>query len=175
MVARTPTPYQIQQAMAVAAAVKERIIADDPEAVEDYKLLADMIDGESDALDIVRALIRHSIEAQALASATKARIDDLKARRDRFERRVETARNTAFAMLEALEWREKIEEPDFTAAIGKGRMSVQITDEALLPERLVRIKREPDKTAIAAELKDGDVVPGAELSNGGAVLVVRTR
>jgi hypothetical protein len=173
--ARAPTPYQIQQAMSVAAGVKARLVADDPDATEDHRLLADMIDGESDAFDIVRALIRHSIESQSLADAAKARMDDLRARKDRFERRVEAARNTAFAMLEALEWRERIEEPDFTAAIGKGRMSVRITDELLLPERLVRVKREPDKTAIAAELKDGNIVTGAELSNGSATLIVRTR
>lgn len=172
---RTPTPYQIQQAMSIAAAVKARLVADDPDAAEDHRLLADMIDGESDALDIVRALIRHSIEVQSLADAAKARVDDLRARKERFERRVETARNTAFAMLEALEWRDKIEEPDFTAAIGKGRMSVRITDETALPSHLIRVKREPDKTAIAAALKDGDVVPGAELSNGSAVLTVRTK
>ncbi len=35
--------------------------------------------------------------------------------------------------------------------------------------------REPDKAAIAAGLKNGDVVRGAEWSNGGTGLTVRTR
>lgn len=175
MSVRTPTPYQIEQAMSVAAHVKARLVADDPEAAEDHRLLADTIDGETGALDIVRALIRHSIEAQSLADAAKERAAELKARRERFERRVEAARATVLAMLEALDWREKIEEPDFTASISKGRPSVRITDETALPDTVVRIKSEPDKTAIKAAIDAGHVVPGAELSNGAATLTVRTR
>lgn len=172
---RAPTGYQVNAAMSVAEAVRASVIADNPEVADDQRLLADLIDGETEALDIVRALIRYSLEAQMMADALSARLADLRTRKDRFERQLAMARNTAAAMLEALEWREPVVEPDFTATLGRGRVSVLITDVNALPDRLVRIKREPDKTAIGVELKDGEIVPGAELSNGGSVLAVRTR
>jgi hypothetical protein len=171
---RQPSPYQIERAMSAAQALRASLTADDPAAAEDSALLADLIDGETPALDIVRALIRFGIEAQSLADATKARIDDLRARKERFERRVETARGTAFAMLEALEI-GRLEEPDFTAAISKGRPGVRIIDANLLPGCMTRTKIEPDKLAIKAALDAGKTVNGAELSNGSPTLTVRTK
>jgi hypothetical protein len=50
------------------------------------------------------------------------------------------------------------------AAVASGARSVLITDEALIPPKMMRSA--PDKAAIAKALKDGPV-PGATLSNGG--------
>ena len=41
--------------------------------------------------------------------------------------------------------------------------SVEIVDEELLPDELMRVKKAPDKSAIKAALKRGDAVPGAQL------------
>ena len=169
---KPPTPYQIQQAMAVANAVKVRIVADDPEAAEDQQLIADMIDGETNALDIVRALIRFSIESGSLADAAKERMEALKHRRDRFLQRSETARNTALAMLNALEC-GKLEEPDFTASITKGRPKLVTTGEP--PDAFARVTREWDKVAAKAAIEAGQNVEGAMLSNSPPSLTIRTK
>ena len=53
----------------------------------------------------------------------------------------------------------------FTAKLGKGRPSVVIDDEKLIPDdsEFVRWRREIDKTAIAAAIKAGKEVPGAHV------------
>ena len=46
-------------------------------------------------------------------------------------------------------------------------------DPAGLPDSLVRIKREANKTAIRQAIEAGDDVPGFSMSNGRPVLTVR--
>jgi len=67
----------------------------------------------------------------------------------------------------------KVELPVATLSIGNKAASVIITDETLLPDNLVRIKREPNKTEIKKALEAGPVA-GAMLSNGGTTLMVRS-
>lgn len=59
----------------------------------------------------------------------------------------------------------KISCPLFTIALAGGREVTVIDDENQLPDDLVRVKTEiaPDKNAIAAKLKAGELVPGAHL------------
>jgi hypothetical protein len=52
---------------------------------------------------------------------------------------------------------------------------VVITNKEALPEQFIRIKREEDKVAIKDALKRGEIVPGAELSNGGETLTIRRK
>jgi hypothetical protein len=65
---------------------------------------------------------------------------------------------------------KKVERPAATVSIAAGRPKVVITDENELPEDCVRVKREPDKARIAAQLQRGEYVPGASLSNAESVL-----
>jgi len=69
----------------------------------------------------------------------------------------------------------KFERADYTASIRPGQPHVLVTDGTALPDTMVRVKREPDKTLIGAALKAGDTVPGAELSNSAPNLTIRTR
>ncbi len=59
----------------------------------------------------------------------------------------------------------KISCPLFTITLARGREVAVIDDENQLPDELVRVKTEiaPDKSAIAAKLKAGELVPGAHL------------
>lgn len=172
---RQPSAYQIEQAMAAAGTVISALVLDDPANADDHRLIADMIEGETDAVNVVRALIRYSIEAQSLADAAKERVEALRVRKDRFERRVETARSAALSMLEALNWRETLEEPDFTVSLKQAPSKILVTDPDDLDDEFVRIKREPNKTAIGKALDGGREVKGAVRSNGGTVLSVRTK
>lgn len=60
----------------------------------------------------------------------------------------------------------KISSPLFTISLAKGRSSVQVDDESLLPEDYKRVTVSPDKTLIGKALKDGYEVPGARLAEG---------
>jgi hypothetical protein len=52
---------------------------------------------------------------------------------------------------------------------------VIITDEAALPDNVVRIKREPNKTLIRELIDQGVAVNGAELSNSEPSLAMRVK
>jgi len=50
-------------------------------------------------------------------------------------------------------------------SIRAGKASVVITDEQALPDAYIRTKREPDRVALLADLMQGEIIPGAVLSN----------
>ena len=167
-----PSGWRIEQAMSVACALRQRLLQDDPELAADETMLRDTLDGETDVYDLMRRLARFTLEAESMEEAAKARAAALAGRQKRYAARAQAARGALFAMMDAMGERT-LTDPEFTATIGRGRSSVFITDEAELPDEFVRVKREPDKTAIAAALKAGATVTGAELSNSMPTLTIK--
>lgn len=175
MLERPPSSYKVMIAGNELAQLRETLISICPDIEEDPALFADMLEAEGgDALQVVERLIEASIEAGCLADAAKERLADLVERKARFERRRDTYRMGALQVLERINLR-KLERPAWTASVSNRPPKVVITDESALDEIYVRVRREPDKAAIAAGLKNGDTVRGAELSNGGVGLTVRTK
>ena len=110
-----------------------------------------------------------------MARMAKERADALRDRGERFKRAAESARNCALAIYEAagIKKREVVE---WTASIRTGTRKVVVTDAGALESRFLRHREpEPDKTAIKAALEAGEIIDGAELSNAGPQLQVRTR
>jgi hypothetical protein len=60
-------PHQQAQAATLIRSVRERLLAEDPDIAADLDLWRDTFDGESDAIDLIRNLIRASIDADPLA------------------------------------------------------------------------------------------------------------
>jgi hypothetical protein len=75
-------------------------------------------------------------------------------------------------MLDMAELR-KVTAPSGTVSIGAKAQGVEIINPDLLPDSVMRIKKEPNRTLIGEKLKAGEDVPGATLSNGGETLIVR--
>lgn len=145
-----------------------------PELKDDEQLRADCLEGE---LDIDKALARFVAkerEADALATACKAQEDDLSMRRERFTKRSKAFRYMIESVLSAGNL-QKFELPQATLSMVSGRPKVNIYNEAQIPAHLIRVKREPDKQSIGAELIAGRPVPGATLTNGAPTLQIRTR
>ena len=69
----------------------------------------------------------------------------------------------------------KVTLPSATISVSQAAPSVVIEDEASIPERFIRIKREIDKTAINAAVKAGEEIPGVVVSNGGSRLTIRVK
>ena len=67
------SPWQQEQAATLIRSVRERLLAEDPDIAADPDLWRDTLDGESDAIDLIRNLIRASIDADLLAEATRKR------------------------------------------------------------------------------------------------------
>ena len=150
----------------------EQLLREYPDLVEDDIPLA--LETETDAVQYLRHIERLRQEAIANAKALDLVVDDLKARRDRFERRDEAFRRLMLQMLQAANLR-KIELPEATISIRNGSPKVIVIDEEAIPETFIRIKREPDKARIKVALQDGGSVPGAALSNQEDYITIRTK
>lgn len=143
---------------------------------DDEDLYQDMIEGETDALDLLDSQIASMQNDEALAEAIKAQEANLKARRERIEWRADAHKKAALLIMNAAGLK-KAERPRATISVRPGSVSVQITDEAEIPTQLMREKvtRAPDKAAIKAQLDAGETVPGAELVRGAETISVRVK
>src|SRR6188768_564861 len=121
------------------AALRERLVAIEPDIIADERLLFDTLDGETDAVDQLRRILRHGIEASVFAEALKRHVQVLEQRRARFEAREDACRASVREAMDALGISKLIAE-DFTASIVAGRPAVQIISADVLPEAFIRTK-----------------------------------
>ena len=165
-----PSPYAVEQAMSAA----QKLIAELGPDADDEILRMDTLDGATDALELVRRIVRSALDAEAMAEAAKSRMQALAARHDRFKGQADRARETAKAMLGALGVSKVLAE-DFTVSLRDGPPKLLITDERQLDEEFWRVSRSIDRPLIKAALDAGRRVEGAALSNREPVLSVRTK
>lgn len=141
---------------------------------EDEALFWDTLDGETDAAEVLDALIRQQMHDGLLCDAIKAQEARIKERRQRIEMRQDAARRMIGRVLTAA-GAKKAERPLATVSVREGNLSVRITDEASIPSQLCTVKTTtaPDKAAIKAQIEAGETVPGAILVRGDDVVTVR--
>lgn len=130
----------------------------------DNELLLGMIEGETDALELMDRLAEQALADKALVEIGSARLK-------RIEQRADRIRDLLLRMLEALEL-PKIERALYSASISH-RRNVVVTDADALPEEFVR--RAPDKVALGKALRAGQELDGAMLSNPQPSLVLTSR
>jgi hypothetical protein len=141
----------------------------------DDETLVDTLEGISELPELIRALVRSSLDDDVLIAALKQRIENMQARlsrlKDRFERKRELA---CWAMSNAEI--TKVEAEDFTLSLRQGPPRVEVTDEEKIPEEyLIPQRPKVDRAGITSALKRGDVIPGTILINGEAHIAVRVR
>lgn len=162
----------------IELATLERTIRDfidaNPELADDEELRADMLEGELDIDKVLARLVRLERETAAMAGACETQAQELTIRRDRFALRGKAFRAAMLNVMGAADLR-KFELPQATISVRSGQPSVVIVDENALPENVIRIKREPNKTAIKEALIGGHSIPGATLSNGAPSLAIRSK
>jgi hypothetical protein len=153
-----------------------------PELANDEEAWALTIESETDAHELLQKLEDKRRLALIAAAQIKGSIEglkiniinDLEARLARMDRCDEGMRKLLFKVMEMAGIRSKVF-PYSTLSIANGQQHVIITDEAIIPDVLFRIKREPDKARIKEMLKAGQTVRGAELSNAEPHLTIRTK
>lgn len=150
------------------------LIAVYPELEEDETLRADVLEGETDINNVLAKLVQEREAAYAMASGVKVPVDDLRQRKARLERRGDGYGEAIERVMNAAGL-SKVTLPNATISVSQAAPSVVIEDEASIPERFIRIKREIDKTAINAAVKAGEEIPGVTVSNGGSRLTVRVK
>src|SRR5664279_3993148 len=154
-------------------AIRDRIRAQDPQI--DEQTLADTVEGLTDLHEIVQAIIRSALADEALTAALRCRIADMQGRLERLQDRASKRRQIAKDVMVDLDLK-KLNAPDFTASIRPGTPSLMVIDEEAVP----KIYWEPSeprlrRQVLTSDLKQGEEIAGAALSNPEPVLSVRTR
>jgi len=146
-----------------------------PELASDEDFRADVIEGQTDAFEILETLCSQILEEKAFIEGVKERRKDLEARAERAFKRYETCRKLAGEIMEIADLR-KANLKEATLWLAPSPPGVVLGDLTELPEQFWRQPPpEPDKRHIKEVLLEGRRVPGATLSNQPDTLHVRTR
>lgn len=141
----------------------------------DEETLHDTLEGISDLPELIKAVVRSSLEDEVLIGALKQRVEDMQARlsrlKDRFDRKRELA---SWAMTNADI--PKIQTEDFTLSLRQGPLRLEVIDQDKVPAEFF-IPQPPrlDRSGLIGVLKRGDVVPGTILIHGEMHIAVRVR
>ena len=166
------TRNRVQLDAAIVCAEIDKLMAEHPELADDEDFRRDVIEGQTDAMEILERLADEIANNAAWAKAITERGKEIYARAARYERREDAYRKMAQRIMQAAEIR-KAELEAATLSLRAVPPSVKITNEADLPEWAWKIKREISRSEIKDRIKAGETVPGAELTNGGETLSVR--
>lgn len=143
-------------------------------AGDDDQTVIDTVDGETDAIDVLRRTVALAIEAEAHAEACKALAASYVERRKVLEDRAERYRIAVANFLQEV-GEKSVRLPEGTVSWRDAgpRLIGDIPSAADLPDNCVRLIRTKHEPSIKAAIADGLVIPGLSLSNGGAALTIR--
>jgi hypothetical protein len=162
-------PQFLQQLRAAHASLIEA----HPELATDDDFLADVIEGSTDAFEIMERLVIERREALANSEAMDKLAEDYAQISDRWTMRAENRRKLMGLVLDATGLR-KMQTPAGTVSVSPGRVSLKLADDFTPPQGYSRVKVEADKAAIKKALETGETMPGAELVTGNPIINVRT-
>lgn len=149
--------------------LKDRLLADFPELVDDPDALRDTLEGISDLPDIVGWLGRKALEAEADAATVKALARTYQDRAERKEKRSARLRDTALRLMQAAGL-TKIERPELTLSRTTTPANVLIPDPSAVPDEYCRIEKRPNKPVIKRLLESGASVNWATTTEPGETL-----
>lgn len=164
-------PREIQ----AAKALKLALGAD----AEDLELLHDMIEGETELLEMVDGVVDHIQRDQELLDGIAAREHDLKERKTRITSRQGRLRAMIEQVFVILE-QKKIERPEVTLSISKRADKIIITEEGEIPTQYWKpgdpVLDKKSLNAAAKNLTDEDEpIPGIRLEPQPPSLTIRRR
>jgi Siphovirus Gp157 len=141
----------------------------------DESTLNDTLEGLTDLHEAVGEIVRSALVDEAMVAGLKGRMGELKDRLVRFEHRAWQKRDLARGVMAECGIK-KVSAPDFTLSLRPANPGVIVTDETTIPQNYwVPQPAKLDRRAILDNLKRGEIVAGAELSNPQLSLTVRTR
>lgn len=163
--------HKLHMAIRAADVLKaqlQKIAGDDPDVIRDT------IEGEIDLRELIAVAAERNVIEGAEIEGIDALVEKLQARKDRIKTRIELRR---VAMLTAMQSGDipKLVTPAGTISRKAVPPSALILEESQIPADYWKAQ-EPrlDKKAVLDALKAGTVVPGAQLSNGGETIAIRT-
>ena len=142
---------------------------------DDEDFAADVIEGQTDFVEVVNMVAGQVGVDEALVAGIAAHIKEMTAREARIATRIERRRHALAVAFQAAGIKGSLRCPLGTVGLAATPPKVIPTDEALIPaEFWTQPAPKLNKKALAAALKSGVTVPGAELSNGGVTISIRT-
>ena len=150
------SPRALEMDMAAVDRLKA-MLGNDP----DIKLLLDMIEGQTGALEKMDRFVERIIADRALEARARARAARLKKRSD-------ILRATVLAMIEKFGV-PRVERDLYTASVGH-KAKVEITDQKAIPDDFLRVTA--NTRAIGKALRNGEKVEGAVLGNPAPYLLI---
>lgn len=157
------------------AELKERLVEAYGLEDDDQSLL-DSLEGATNLKEMIVASIRHARRKEAFAKALSELIADNRRRQQRMEHAAENVRAAVTLAMETAGL-PRVESADFTISFRQAKPAPVVTDETLLPDWAIRVKKEPNKLLINERYKfqgDDFECPGVSISNGSAGIVVRS-
>jgi hypothetical protein len=125
---------------------------------DDEDLFADMVHGETNAVEVIARLHNDRAEALELIEGIKAREGDLKARRTRLEARDKALKAAIGQVLRAVNL-PKVELPEATYSVRDGKPRLEIADVDAVPSDYCIMKPVPDKKFINDQFEEIDNLP----------------
>lgn len=125
---------------------------------DDTRLLLDMIEGETDAFELVRRLLNGIEQRDGDNLALAEQIADRTARKKRNSDAVTSMRATIGAIMGAAGV-DKIALPEATVGLSAAKPKLLVIDPAAVPDDYQVIKRDPDKRAINAAFENDNELP----------------
>lgn len=141
---------------------------------DDTETFLDTLDGQTDAIEVLRRMVLARAEAAAQEQATKDLANTYRERAARLAARQERLSVFLGEILDAI-GETKVALDVATVTRTKGQPKVEVIDEAEIPTQLTRVKRSPDLVAIKAALKGGEEIPGVRLIDGKQSVTVRIK
>jgi hypothetical protein len=163
---RAPGPSTIERCIAAWQRAKA-LLQSDAQLDVDEQAIKTALDTDPSVVqpdELLRRIVVAIVFAEAREAESKVIAASMTARQKRYDTRADWLRELLFDVMAALE-RRSFAAPLATVSIRPGKASVVITDEQALPDAYVRTKREPDKAALLEGLMQGEIIPGAVLSN----------
>lgn len=167
---KTNASHQLQRETEAARILRDQIAA---LADGDEEVVRDTLEGVTDLHELIAAVVDEIAHDTASVAGIKGHIKNMEARRARMEARIES-RRAAILNAMAIGEIKKLELPIATLSRRNTAPQLQTSDEAQIPSQFWK-RADPslDRKALLDALKGGQIVPGAELSNGGETLSVK--
>lgn len=144
------------------------------DADADPDLVHDMIEGETDAFELMSWALDKISEEETMQEAIANRVLTLRERSKASDGRVTRLRGVIEALMTtAGEMTVRLAEA--TVTISQKKQGIASIDESQLPDSFFVVSRTVNKSAINTALKDGAIVPGVLLDNGGQTLMIRRK
>jgi predicted phage tail protein len=161
---------------ATRAAADLRKLVTETVGEEDADLIRDTVEGETDIVDAIRDTVEAVFVLNAQIEGVKRHVDRMEDRVARMEAKATRLRGLIHQAMATAEI-DTLPLDIATLTRKPAGRTVIVTDEALIPARFWK-PSDPklDKRALADALKDGgETILGAELSNGGETLQIRSK